>query len=176
MVWPNKITKIISRVEPGVISTNKIMAYASGVALTAMMLLTVADVCGRYLFSKPIKGTYELVGFLLVGAGSLGLGYCQVKKAHIRVDFLLQRFPEKVRPVLTVLANFLGFSAFSLLCWRCALYAQYYISATGNATDTLHIPLFPFVVVLAVGTGMLALVLLIDLIKSITRVKGNDSN
>ena len=172
MVWRAKITKIASRVESGVISTNKIMAYLAGVALIGMMLLTVADVIGRYLFSKPIRGTYELVGFLLVGAGSLGLGYCQVKKAHIRVDFLLQRFPEKVRAIVTVLANFLGFAAFSLLCWRCVLYAQYYLSATGNATDTLHIPLFPFVIVLAVGTGMLALVLLFDLGHSIAKVKG----
>jgi len=171
MVWPEKITRLASRVESGVISTNKIMAYAAGAALTSMMLLTVADVCGRYLFSKPIKGTYELVGFLLVGAGSLGLGYCQVKKAHIRVDFLLHRFPEKVRPVLTALANFLGFVAFSLLCWRCSLYAQYYMTATGNHTDTLGIPLTPFVIVLAVGTGMLALVLLFDLVKSIAKVK-----
>jgi TRAP-type C4-dicarboxylate transport system permease small subunit len=147
------------------------MAYGAAVALIAMMLLTVADVIGRYLFSKPIKGTYELVGFLLVGAGALGLGYTQVKKGHIRVDFLLQRFPEKVQGIVTVIANFLGFAAFSLLCWRCALYAQYYISATGNATDTLHIPLFPFVVVLAVGTGMLALVLLFDLVHSIIQVK-----
>jgi len=171
MVWRAKITKIASRVESGVISTNKIMAYLAGVALIGMMLLTVADVIGRYLFSKPIRGTYELVGFLLVGAGSLGLGYCQVKKAHIRVDFLLQRFPEKVRAIITVFANFLGFLAFSLLCWRCILYAQYYISATGNATDTLGIPLFPFVVVLAVGTGMLALLLLFDLGHSIAKVK-----
>lgn len=171
MVWPTKITKITSRVESWVISTNKIMAYAAGVALTGMMLLTVADVIGRYVFSKPIRGTYELVGFLLVGAGSLGLGYCQVKKGHIRVDFLLQRFPEKVRPIVTALANFLGFAAFSLLCWRCALYAQYYISATGNHTDTLGIPLTPFVIVLAVGTGMLALVILFDLVRSLTKVK-----
>ena len=171
MVWRDKITKIASRVESGVISTNRIMAYVAATALIGMMLLTVADVCGRYLFSKPIKGTWELVGFLLVAAGSLGLGYCQVKKAHIRVDFLLQRFPEKVRAIVTVLANFLGFTAFSLLCWRCVLYALYYISATGNATDTLHIPLFPFVLVLAVGTGMLALILLFDLVRSIAKVK-----
>ena len=170
-MWPGRITKIASRIESGVISMNKLMAYVGGVALTAMMLLTVADVIGRYVFSKPIRGTYELVGFLLVGAGSLGLGYCQVKKAHIRVDFLLQRFPEKVRAIITVIANFLGFAAFSLLCWRCALYAQYYISATGNHTDTLGIPLFPFVVVLAVVTGMLALVLLFDFAHSLTEVR-----
>lgn len=171
MVWSGKITKIASRLESGVITTNKIMAYAAGVALTAMMLLTVADVIGRYVFSKPIRGTYELVGFLLVGAGSLGLGYCQVKKGHIRVDFLLQYFPKSIHNVVAIIAHFLGFIAFSLLCWRCALFAKYYLSATGNATDTLGIPLFPFVVVLAVGTGMLALVLLFDLIHLLTKVK-----
>jgi TRAP-type C4-dicarboxylate transport system permease small subunit len=148
------------------------MAYVASAALIGMMLLTVADVCGRYIFSKPIKGTWELVGFMLVAAGSLGLGYCQVKKGHIRVDFLLHYFPGRIRPVIAVIAHFLGFAAFSMLCWRCVLYAQYYLSLTrGNATDTLHIPLFPFVLVLAVGTGMLALVLLFDLIHSMAEVK-----
>ena len=149
------------------------MAYVAAIALVGMMLITVADVCGRYIFNNPIKGTWELVGFLLVAAGAWGLGYCQVKKGHIRVDFLLQRFPEKVRESLTAFANFLGFAAFSLLCWRCIVYAQYYLSLTrGNATDTLHIPLFPFVLFLAIGTGMLALVLLFDLVHSIAKVKG----
>lgn len=171
MVQRNKLLPIGTRIDSGVRSANRIMAYVASAALIVMMLLTVADVCGRYLFARPIKGTWELVGFLLVAAGSLGLGYCQVKKAHIRIDFLLQRFPEKMREIITTLANFLGFAAFSLLCWRCILYAQYYLTATGNATDTLHIPLFPFVLVLAVGTGMLALVLLIDFIKSWPRKK-----
>jgi len=173
MILRQKFTKIASKIESEVHSTNRIMAYVASVALVGMMMLTVADVCGRYIFSKPIKGTWELVGFLLVAAGSLGLGYCQVRKGHIRVDFLLQYFPEKVRAILSALANFLGFAAFSLLCWRCVLYAQYYLSLTrGNATDTLHIPLYPFVLVLAVGTGMLALVLLFDLVHSLTKVKG----
>ena len=172
MIWRNKITNFSSKLDSSVRSTNKIMAYVASTALVAMMLLTVADVCGRYIFNKPIKGTWELVGFLLVAAGSLGLGYCQVKKAHIRIDFLLQRFPEKMRAIITTIANFLGFAAFSVLSWRCVLYAQYYLTATGNATDTLHIPLFPFVLVLAVGTGMLALVLLFDFIYSLSKVRG----
>jgi TRAP-type C4-dicarboxylate transport system permease small subunit len=173
MKLQDKVTKIASRTESGVHSTNTIMAYVSAVALFGMMMLTVADVFGRYVLSNPIKGTWELVGFMLVAAGGWGMGYCQIRKGHIRVDFLLSRFPEKIRAVLTILANFLGLVAFSLLCWRCVLYAQYYLSIkTGNATDTLHIPLYPFVLVLAVGAGMLALVILFDLIHSIAKVKG----
>lgn len=172
MTWRDKFTKKASRIESGVHTTNKIMAYVASVALFGMMMITVADVCGRYIFNKPIKGTWELVGFMLVAAGSWGLGYCQVKKGHIRVDFILQRFPEKVREIITTLANFLGFAAFTLLCWRCVVYTQYYLSITrGNATDTLHIPIFPFVLILAIGTGMLALVLLFDFMHSLTKVR-----
>ena len=172
MTLRDKITKVTSKTESGVHTANKVMAYVAAVALAGMMLITVADVFGRYVLKNPIIGTWELVGFMLVCAGSWGLGYCQVKKGHIRVDFLLQRFPEKVRAILTTLAYFLGFAAFSLLCWRCVLYTQYYLSLTrGNATDTLHIPLFPFVLILAIGTGMLALVLLFDLAHSLAEVK-----
>ena len=173
MILRDKITKMASRIESRVHSTNKLMAYVAAIALIGMMMITVADVCGRYIFNKPIKGTWELVGFMLVAAGAWGLGYCQVKKGHIRVDFLLHLFPEKVQAILTSLAYFLGFAAFSLLCWRCVLYTQYFLSITrGNATDTLHIPIFPFVLILAIGAGMLALVLLFDLVHSLAKVKG----
>ena len=153
-------------------STNRVMVYIAAFALTGMMLLTVADVVGRYFFNRPIRGAYELVGFLLVWAGSWGMGYCQIKRGHIRVDFLAQRLSRKSRAILTVLANLLGFIAFTLLSWRVILLVNYYISLPkGNATDTLGIPIFPFVIMLAMGVGMLALVLLFDLVHSFTEVK-----
>jgi len=172
MTLRDRITKVTSRTESGLHSTNRIMVYIAAIALFGMMMITVADVIGRYVFSSPIKGAWELVGFMLVGASAFALGYCQLRKGHIRVDFLLKRFPEKMRAALTILANFLGLAAFSILCWQVVLYAQYYLSITrGDATDTLHIPIFPFVLVLAIGTGMMALVLLFDLVHSIAEVK-----
>jgi TRAP-type C4-dicarboxylate transport system permease small subunit len=167
-----KIANATSKTESGVWSATRIMVYIAAVALFAMMMVTVADVVGRYAFDKPIKGAYELVGFLLAIAGSWGIAYCQVKKGHIRVDFILQRFPPKGRAILTSFACFLGFIAFSLLTWRVIVLANYYLSLKrGSATDTLGIPIFPFVVVLAIGTGVMALVLLFDLIRAIAEVK-----
>jgi TRAP-type C4-dicarboxylate transport system permease small subunit len=152
--------------------TNRVMVYVAAVALFGMMMLTVVDVFGRYFLNKPIKGVYELVGFTLVCAGAWGMGYSQIKKGHIRVDFLLKRFSERVQAILTILANLVGFAGFSLLCWRVILLAQYYFSLKkGNATDTLHIPIAPFVILLAIGLGILALDLLFDLIHSIVEAK-----
>jgi TRAP-type C4-dicarboxylate transport system permease small subunit len=169
----DKLVKIGSGSESGLHSTSTVMVFVAALALFGMMMVTVFDVIGRYFFNSPIKGAWELVGILLVGAGTWGMAYCQVKKGHIRVDFIWQRLSRKTQVVLTSFANLLGLGAFSVLCWRSSLLAQHYLSVTrGDATDTLHIPLFPFVLALAIGTGMTALVLLFDLIHSVSEVKG----
>jgi TRAP-type C4-dicarboxylate transport system permease small subunit len=168
----DKLIKTASKGGSWLPATNRVMVYIAAFALTGMMMVTVADVVGRYFFNRPIRGAYELVGFLLVWAGSWGMGYCQIQKGHIRVDFLMQRLSQKSQAIMTVLANLLGFIAFSLLTWRVILLGHYYLSLTkGNATDTLGIPIFPFVVMLAIGIGMLALVLFFDLMHSFFEVK-----
>jgi TRAP-type C4-dicarboxylate transport system permease small subunit len=169
----DRFVKIASGSEWGLRSTSKVMVYVAALALFGMMMVTVVDVIGRYFFNSQIKGGWELVSYLMVGAGTWGMAYCQVKKGHIRVDFIWQRLSKKAQVGLTTFAYFLGMAAFSVLCWRSALLAQGYLTATrGNATDTLHIPFFPFVLMLAIGTGMLAVVLLFDLIHSAAGVRG----
>jgi TRAP-type transport system small permease protein len=173
MPEPVRLTRVASRSEEGITSASKIMVYVSAVALFGMMMVTVADVVGRYVFSKPIKGAFELVGFLMVFAGTWGIAYCQIKKGHIRVDFILQRFSKRVQAILTSVAYFMGLIIFSVLAWRLALLAKYYLDLErGNSTDTLGIPLFPFVVTTVIGMGMMALVLLFDFVHSLTEVKG----
>jgi TRAP-type C4-dicarboxylate transport system permease small subunit len=168
----DKLIKTASKSGSWLPPTNRVMVYIAAFALTGMMLITVADVVGRYFFNKPIRGAYELVGFLLVCAGSWGMGYCQIQRGHIRVDFIMQRLSQKTQAIMTILANLIGFIAFSLLTWRVILLVQYYLSLTkGSATDTLGIPIFPFVIMLAMGLGMLALVLFFDLIQSYFEVK-----
>src|SRR4030042_391852 len=97
-----KLTRAASKGESWLPSTNRVMVYIAAFALTGMMLLTVADVVGRYFFNRPIRGAYELVGFLLVWAGSWGMGYCQIKRGHIRVDFIMQRLSQKNQAIMTI--------------------------------------------------------------------------
>ncbi len=168
----DKITKAVPKTMPGLEPANKIMVYVAAVALFGMMMVTTLDVFGRYFLNSPITGAYELVGILLAMAGTWSIGYAQIKKGHIRVDFLWRRFPRRGQLILDTLACFIGLIAFSVLTWRLIDLAGYFLTLTkGNATDTLGIPLFPFVVITAIGTGMLALVLLFDLINSLIEVK-----
>ena len=168
----NKFAKIVPRTESGLWSASRIMVYVASVALFGMMMVTVGDVIGRYFFNSPIKGAWEITGFLLVCAGPWAMAYCQLKKGHIRVDFIQRRLPEKVQAILTSFAYLIGLVGFSVMTWRSILLTQYFLSVrTGNATDTLRIPLYPFAIVLAIGAGMLALVLLFHLVNALVEVK-----
>ncbi len=135
------------------------------------MMLTVADVCGRYFFNSPIKGTWELIGLLLVFAGTLGLGYCQMKKAHIRINIVVEQFPPRVQALMLSFTHLVGLAAFSLISWRMFMLAMRYLSTMkGYVTDTLEIPYPPFMFALSIGAGIMVFILIVDLVQSLANV------
>jgi TRAP-type C4-dicarboxylate transport system permease small subunit len=168
MSWRDSFSKLTSKTEGGLYSVSRVMALIAAIVLAAMMLLTVGDVVGRYFFDRPIKGTFELVGLLLVCAGTWGLAYCQLQKAHISISIFAERFPRRARAALSSLAYIIGLAGFSIVSWRVFALAFRYLSLSkGNITDTLRIPYFPFMLILAISTAVFALVLLADLIHSL---------
>jgi len=171
MQWRNSFAKLPVRIEAGLQGVSRVMAIIAAVILAMMMLLTVADVIGRYFFSKPIKGTWEVVGLLLVFAGTWGLARCQVQKGHIQVTVLIQRLSRRVQATIRSVAYLFGFAGFSLLSWRVFVMAKrYFLLPRGNVTDTLDIPYAPFMFALSIGAGIAALILAIDLMRSLAEV------
>lgn len=55
-------------------------SIVGAVVLFIMMLLTVGDVAGRYFFKRPIQGTHEITGLLLVCVAACALAYSQIKR------------------------------------------------------------------------------------------------
>jgi len=162
----------LARIDSVLGVANRFMVYIASIALFGMMAVVVIDVIGRYAFSRPLMGAYELVGYLMAIAGPSAIGYSQLQKGHIRVDFILKRFPNRVQSVITGIAYLIGIFVFSVLCWCMVTKAQYFMSLKhGNTTDTMGIPIAPFVIMVAIGLGMLALVLVFDLIHTIAEVK-----
>ena len=167
----DKLKKLPLKTEAGLYSISKVAAVVAAVVLAAMMLLTVGDVGGRYFFNHPIKGTWELIGLLLVFAGTWGLGYCQMQKSHISINIILQRFSSRVQALFLSFTYLVGLAAFSLLCWRMFMLAmRYSTTMKGYVTDTLEIPYPPFMFALSIGAGIMVLILIMDLIRSLVSV------
>ncbi len=73
----------------GVRQSNWVFAalkVAAALMIFAMAALTFADVIGRYVFSAPIQGTFELVGLLLGVVTFSALPLVSYSRSHITVD------------------------------------------------------------------------------------------
>jgi TRAP-type transport system small permease protein len=161
--------KVAARTQTGIESISRIMAIIASVVLCAMMLLTLVDVAGRYFFNRPILGTWELVGLLLVFAGTWGLAYCQIKRQHIRVDIISTKFPRKGQAVVDFISYLVGAVGFGLISWQVLLMAKNYF-VHKYVTDTLDQPIYPYMIGLAIGSALITLVLLIDVVKALAEV------
>lgn len=150
-------------------------AFIAAVCLFVMMILTVSDVVGRYFFLSPIEGTFELVGILLVIAGSLGMGYTQINNQNIRITVIADRFKPKVQTILFILAYFIAIASCFMITWRGWIRGwEYIFRDLGSTTVTLGLPFWPFMLMLSIGFGWVCLIFVADLVKSFVEVFKHD--
>jgi len=139
------------------------------VILALMVLLITLDVVLRYFFNRPIKGSYELVEFMMVLIVYLGLGYTQINKRHVSINLFTTKLSPAPLSLVSSATYFLCLAVFSLITWRCILQAEA-LRVDGTASDVLFIPSFPFMWVVVFGSALLCFIFLIDFIKSLDGV------
>ena len=140
----------------------------SGIALMLMMGLVFVNVALRAVW-KPILGTYEFTGFLAAITITFALAHCASKKGHIAITLIADLLPPRVQAILDSLVAILGTALYAVISWQCVKYAinLYQIGEVSPATAT---PFYPFIIAVAFGLLMLALILLNDVIKSISEI------
>ena len=141
---------------------NNLFVFVAGVFLIAMIVLTCANIILR-LFWMPIRGTYELMGFMGAIVASFALGYTQIKKGHIAVNILVRSFSEKTQRILNGVNDSVCMVFFSLAAWKISEKASI-IRNTGEVTETLRIAYHPFTYAVAVGCAVFAMVFFVHLI------------
>jgi len=144
----------------------------AGLAVLAMMMvLTVADVTLRYFFNKPILGSYEITEFMMTMLAAFTIGYAAILKAHVNVDLVFSRFPERLQGIVSIITNLVCFVFFGLMFWR-NIYQSLVLRKAHAVSSALSIPEFPFIFILGIGFGIMALVFLLQLLESIAKAAG----
>lgn len=149
-----------------------VLVYASILAAVAMMCLTSADALSRYLLNRPIMGAYEITEkYLMVATIFLGLSYAYRGGVFIRVTFLVDRLPARLK----LLARYLAHLASLLFC-LIILVATTQQAVRGLSDDTTlsALPLLvgPAYCLVPLGFFALTVIMLIDL----PRVRGDRSH
>jgi len=132
-------------------------------ALVGMMLLTSVDVFMRYLFNRPITGTYDLVGLLGAVLAAFAMPYTMLKKGHVAVEILVQSLSRGKQLIVETFTHLLGISLFLVLVWQAILLSRD-MKAAGEVTPTLLLPFYPIVYCMAVCFLGLCLAILVNLL------------
>jgi len=134
-----------------------------------MMFLVTTGVFLRYVFGRPLKNVYEIVEVMLVIVVCFGVAHTAISKGLVSVEVLVERFPPRAQALMGMVNSLLGLGLFSLITWKSAEQAITYWTE-GSTTYVSNVPLFPFVLVVVFGSGLLSLVLLTQFLESMSRM------
>ena len=147
----------------GIEAIMKYFMYLGWVA-TAIMALTVStDVIGRYVFEKPLLGGAEIVELLMTCCVLCVLPYVTKERRHIVVDILSIRLTPRTQRILAFVSDFLMLVVLAFLTWQGFVGTMSSIYS-GECTQALRIPVWPFNLILALGFILAFLSLLMNII------------
>jgi TRAP-type C4-dicarboxylate transport system permease small subunit len=142
----------------------RLAAYAlgsvAGVSLFAMMVLTFADVIGRYIFNWPVPGAYEFISFMMGVLIFTALPLLCFKEEHVTIDLLDSILPRSSKRFQQIIVNLLSAVVLLAMGWRLYLVSIDY-GANNEVTMTMKIPFQPFALLFAVMAAAAALACLV---------------
>ena len=154
----DKIEKIIAII-------NKICIVIGGLSLLLMMLIGFANVASR-CFWRPIKGSFEVIGFLGAVTTAMALGYTQTRKNHVAIDILTNHYNAHWRRRAKTFSYLISALFFTLASWQTTVWGLN-IWHSGEKSETLRISYYPFIFIVAIGLGLLAIILFLDFSKGL---------
>ncbi len=134
-----------------------VLGIGASLILFGLMVLTFADVIGRYLFNRPIAGSFEITELLLLVLIFAGLPLVSHADEHVTMDFIDHMLPAALSRGLVRIVHGLSAAMLFFLTWQVLLKARR-ISEYGDTTDVLRIPIAPFVYFMAAMVALTALV------------------
>jgi TRAP-type transport system small permease protein len=142
---------------------SRLLSYIGNAAIALMMLLTTADVIGRYFFSAPVLGAYEITEYLMLIMVFSFLGFAQSQKAHISVDIVFDRLPGRLQRFLGRFDHFLCL-VMLILVSTMGVHRVLDIINSGASSTLLKIPDYPFAVFMVVGCIALCVEFFLDVV------------
>ena len=134
-----------------------LLGVVASAVLFAMMLLTVVDLVARYVFSRPLRGAFEVTELMLLVLIFAGLPLVSFSNEHAVMDFIDRVLGPRSQLRLergVQLVNALFMFLLTWLVWRKADR----IWAYGDTSDVLRILYGPFAYFMAVTLALAGLI------------------
>jgi TRAP-type C4-dicarboxylate transport system permease small subunit len=134
-----------------------LLGVAASAILLAMMVLTVVDVVARYVFSRPVRGAFEVTELMLLVLIFAGLPLVSFSDEHAVMDFVDRLLGPRGQRRLERLVQVVNALFMFLLTWLVWGKADR-IWAYRDATDVLRVLYGPFVYFMALTLALAGLI------------------
>ncbi|MFH0914372.1 MAG: TRAP transporter small permease [Chloroflexota bacterium] len=164
-------SSFLSRVNKGVAALERWLNYAGVAVLAGLMVMTVIQVASRYLFRRPMQGYIDYMEMMMVVLVALGIAYCQQQKGHVRMELFMDRVLKGGRSynLVEFFHLLISLAGFGLIAYYSSIWA--WSAYTGSdVTQTVLFPTWPAKSALAVGSILLSIRLLLQMVQSTIRV------
>jgi TRAP-type C4-dicarboxylate transport system permease small subunit len=138
----------------------------SGLTLAFMLLFTLTDVVMR-AFGKPIVGDFEVISFLGAVVVGFAIPYTTLLKAHVMVDFLIEKLPKNVSDGMQVATRVMGIALFLWISWNFVDMSLDLIRSK-EVTPVFRLPYYP----ITFGLAFCCLVQCFTLFSQIMKIVG----
>ena len=127
----------------------RVLALAGGVLLLVAVVLSVTSISGRYVFSAPVPGDYELVELICAVAVFLFFPYTHSIGGNLTAEFFTSGLPRRWRIALDIIHDTIFALVAALLAWRLGS-GMLDKMDNGDSSLLLQIPLWwPYTVAVA---------------------------
>lgn len=153
---------------PGTAGLFRLLGWISALPVAVIVILTFADVLGRYLFSSPVRGSVELIEFAMALVIFTALPLVTHNREHVSVSLVDGLFKGAGLRIKTVFCDAVSALALGLLTWRLALQGLEDLQSQ-TATIVLGLPNAPLSFALTALAGVSTLTVLMLIWNALTQ-------
>jgi len=145
---------------------DKALGYACAVPLFFIVTITFVDVFARYVFSKPIQGSTEIIQFLMALTIFAGLPLVTRHRLHVSVSLVDTLLKGAARRGQKVLVDLASLGCCGVIAWELFLQAGEY-AKTGNKTIVAELPMAPLAYVMCAFAAVTCIIILFQGLKDL---------
>jgi TRAP-type C4-dicarboxylate transport system permease small subunit len=136
----------------------------AGFLLFCLMLITIIDVAGRYIFNAPLPGGSEIIQLIMAGIIYSALPSVNRQEGHITVDLLDAVTPEPVVRVRQILVSLILLVLLGTITWCLWLLAES-LRQDGETWEYLKFQRSPIVYFMCLCSAIGTFIILLNLLR-----------
>ena len=143
---------------------DKVLGFLAALVLMLLMIITFIDVLGRYLFSAPLPGAFELTEIMMAMLIFAGLPLVSRANQHVTVNLIVGILSPIILHLQRLITQAIMAVILAVMAWRMWIKAEEMLEQ-GDETAYLLLPIAPVAFFMTLMMAVSTLIVAIQFIR-----------